>query len=82
MIDPPRRGEELGGKDFWVNGLPGGESQTGQEHAVKAGVGGRRLWLRPARPARYGDGWIAETSASGAVSTRPLLTTSGAGPPG
>jgi hypothetical protein len=41
-----------------VNGLPGGESQRGQEHAVEAGDARRRVRRRPARPARQGESWI------------------------
>ena len=43
-----RRGTEQ--LDLWVNGLPGGESPRGQEHAVEAGAARRRLRPRPARP--------------------------------
>ena len=31
-----------GAHDPWVNGLPGGESQQGHEHAVEAEAAGRR----------------------------------------
>ena len=33
---PPQEGE-VQSNDLWANGLPGGESQRGQEHAVEAG---------------------------------------------
>jgi hypothetical protein len=39
--------------------LPEGESRRGQEHAGEAGAIGRRVGWRPARPARYGESWIA-----------------------
>jgi hypothetical protein len=52
-----RRGTER--QDLWVNGLPGGESPRGQEHAVEAGAARRRLRPGPARPARHGESWIA-----------------------
>ena len=35
-LDPFHRKERFGRVHFWVDGLPGGESQTGQEHAIKA----------------------------------------------
>src|SRR4051812_10908780 len=38
---------------------PGGESRRGQQHVRKAVVAGRRSGRRAARPARYGQGWIA-----------------------
>ena len=79
---PRATGRSWEERDSWVNGLPGGESQTGQEHAVKAGTGGRRLRPCPARPARYGEGRTARTAASSVARTRPRRTTSEAGPPG
>src|SRR5262249_15688604 len=39
--------------------LPEGESRRGQEHVGEAGAIGRRVGWRPARPARYGESWIA-----------------------
>ena len=36
---------------FWVNGLPGVERQTGQQHAEKAVIDRRRLGRCAARPA-------------------------------
>jgi hypothetical protein len=59
-------------KDPWANGLPGGESQWGQEHAVKAGAARRRLRHRPARPARYGEDWIVRTPVSSDENTTSL----------
>jgi hypothetical protein len=38
---------------------PGGESRRGQQHVRKAVVAGRRSGRCAARPARYGQGWIA-----------------------
>jgi len=35
-LDPFHREERFGREYLWVDGLPGGESQTGQEHAIKA----------------------------------------------
>jgi len=51
-LDPFHRKERFGRDDLWVNGLPAGESPTGQEHAGKARALRRRLWARRARPAR------------------------------
>src|SRR5262245_64729083 len=39
--------------------LPKGESRRGQEHVGEAGAIGRRVGWRSARPARYGESWIA-----------------------
>jgi hypothetical protein len=39
--------------------LPGGESRRGQQHVRKAVTDRRRLRRCAARPARYGQGWIA-----------------------
>ena len=42
-IDPFRRKEGSGRGDPWVNGLPGGESQRGQQHAGEAESARRRV---------------------------------------
>jgi hypothetical protein len=39
----PSQTGEVRKAGLWVTGSPGGESQTGQEHAVNAGGIGRRL---------------------------------------
>src|SRR5215471_21405419 len=39
--------------------LPEGESRRGQEPVGEAGAIGRRVGSCPARPARYGESWIA-----------------------
>ena len=62
-------------QDLWVNGLPDDESQRGQEHAGKAGSARRRLRHGPARPARYGESWIARNSVPGDVISHPSNTT-------
>lgn len=43
----------------WVNNLPHGESQGGQEHVGDAERPRRRVWSGSARPVCYGESCIA-----------------------
>jgi hypothetical protein len=59
--------------DSWVIDFPEGESRRGQKHVGKAGGTGRRVWCRPARPARSGESWIACIPiSSGGTAHAPL----------
>ena len=56
---PYSAGRRLGGDVPGSPGLPGGETWRGQEHARDAVAAWRRPGRGAARPARYGQGWIA-----------------------
>jgi hypothetical protein len=55
----PPQAARSGGSNLGSPGQPYGASQGGKEPAGKAGADRRRVGQRPARPARYGEGWIA-----------------------
>ena len=59
----------------WVNSLPGDESQTGQQHAIKAVLFQRRLGRRAARPAQYGESYTAQSLISNRCKSSPTATT-------